>query len=110
MREVLITSECLEFIDNQNERIVTKFYQIIEVISEVKVVHPNFIKKLVNTDFYELRIKAGNEIRVIIFTIDHRNFIESSKVICLHGFHKKSTKDYKKAIKKAEKLLQGYTE
>ena len=108
MRVILITPECLEFIDNQNNRISTKFYQIIEVIGEVKIVHTNFVKKLINTDFYELRIKAGNEIRVIMFTIDHSNFAECTKVVCLNGFHKKSTKDYTKAIKKAEKILNDY--
>jgi len=108
MREILITLECLEFIDNQNNRISTKFYQIIEVIGEVKIVHTNFVKKLINTDFYELRIKAGNEIRVIMFTIDHSNFAECTKVVCLNGFHKKSTKDYTKAIKKAERIVNDY--
>jgi len=108
MREVLITTECLEFIDNQNERVSTKFFQLIEVIEEVKIVHSNFVKKLINTDFYELRIKAGNEIRVIIFAVDHSNFSECTKAICLNGFYKKSTKDYKKAIKQAEKLLENY--
>jgi len=108
MREILITPECLEFIDSQGERISKKFFQLIEVIEEVKIVHTNFIKKLVNTDFYELRIKAGNEIRVIIFSIDHSNFSECSKAVCLNGFQKKSTKDYKKAIKQAEKLLKDY--
>ncbi len=108
MREILITPECLEFIDNQNNRISTKFYQIIEVIGEVKIVHTNFVKKLINTDFYELRIKAGNEIRVIMFTIDHSNFAECTKVVCLNGFHKKSTKDYTKAIKKAERIVNDY--
>jgi len=108
MREMLITTECLEFIDNQNERVSIKFYQLIEVIEEVKIVHSSFVKRLINTDFYELRIKAGNEIRVIIFAVDHSNFSECTKAICLNGFHKKSTKDYKKAIKQAEKLLENY--
>ena len=75
---------------------------------EVKVVHSAFVKKLINTDFYELRIKAGNEIRIIIFTIDHSSFIESKKVICLNGFIKKSNKDYKKAIRISEKLIEDY--
>ncbi len=88
----MITPECLDFIDSQNERISTKFFQLIEVIEEIKIVHTNFVKKLINTDFYELRIKAGNEIRVIIFTVDHANFSECTKAICLIGFHKKPTK------------------
>jgi len=108
MREKLITPECLTFIDDQDKRVSIKFFQLIEVIEEVKVVHANFIKKLTNTDFYELRVKAGNEIRVIIFAIDHSNFSECTKAVCLNGFHKKSTKDYKKAITQAEKLLKEY--
>ncbi|MBE9467502.1 MAG: type II toxin-antitoxin system RelE/ParE family toxin [Bacteroidetes bacterium] len=108
MREILITPECLEFIDNQNDRISDKFYQIIEVIGEVKIVHANFVKKLKTTDFYELRIKAGNEIRVIMFAVDHLNFAECTKVICLNGFQKKSAKDYIKAIKMADKILSNY--
>ena len=108
MRDILITPECLKFIDNQDKRVSVKFFQLIEVIQEVKIVHSNFIKKLTNTDFYELRIKAGNEIRVIIFAIDHANFSECTKAVCLNGFHKKSTRDYKKAIKQAEKLLKEY--
>ena len=108
MREILITPECLEFIDNQNERVSTKFYQLIEVIGEVKIVHTNFVKKLKNTNLYELRIKSGNEIRVIMFAIDHSNFAECKQAVCLIGFQKKSTKDYIKAIKTAEKILDNY--
>ena len=63
---------------------------------------------MINSDFYELRIKAGNEIRVIMFTVDHSNFAECTNVICLNGFQKKSNKDYKRAIKTAEKLLKNY--
>lgn len=110
MREIVIAQECLEFIDSQNERVKNKFFQLIEIIGEVKVVHSHFIKKLQNTQFYELRIKAGNEIRIIIFTIDHLNFAECTKAICLYGFVKKSTKDYKKAIKQAESILSDYME
>ena len=108
MREILITPECLDFIDSLNERVSIKFFQLIEVIEEIKIILSNFIKKLTNTDFYELRIKAGGEIHIIIFAVDHLNFNECTKAICLIGFHKKSTKDYKKAIKQAEKLLKKY--
>jgi len=108
MRVINITEECLEFIDNQNERVVLKFFQLIEVIGEIKIINSNFLKKLQSTQFYELRIKAGNEYRVIIFAIDHLNFSECTKAVCLCGFQKKGTKDYKKAIKQAEKILENY--
>ena len=108
MREIVITQECLDFIDSQDGRVITKFFQLIEVIGEVKIVHSNFIKKILNTQFYELRIKAGNEYRIVIFAIDHLNFAECTKAVCLYGFQKKSTKDYKRAIKQAGRILDDY--
>jgi hypothetical protein len=108
MRVIDITEECLEFIDKQNDRVSLKFFQLVEVIGEIKVVNANFLKKLQSTQFYELRIKAGNEYRIVIFAIDHLNFAECTKAVCLCGFQKKGTKDYKKAIKQAEKILEDY--
>lgn len=107
MRESDITTECLEFIDSQDQRVVDKFFQLIEVIGEVRVVNSNFIKKLESTKFHELRIKVGNEYRVVIFAIDHLNFNECHKAVCLCGFLKKSTKDYTNAIKRAERIWRN---
>jgi hypothetical protein len=108
MREIDITEYCLKYIDNQGKRVSDKFFQLVVIMEEVKIVHTNFVKKLMNTKFYELRIKAGNEYRVIIFAIDHLNFSECTKAVCLNGFLKKSNKDYLKAIKEAEKILEEY--
>ena len=108
MRQIEITEECLEFIDSQDERVSLKFFQLIEVIGEIKIINANFLKKLKSTQFYELRIKAGNEYRIVIFAIDHLNFAECTKAVCLCGFQKKSTKDYKKAIKQAKTILEEY--
>ncbi len=108
MREIFITEQCLDFIDSQNERVSRKFYHLIEVMSGVKIIHTLFVKKILNSNFYELRIKAGNEYRIVMFTVDHLNFNEATKIICIHGFIKKSTKDYNKALKKAEFILNNY--
>ena len=108
MREIDITEECLNFIDRQGERVSNKFFQLIEVTGEVRIIHTSFVKKLKNTRFYELRIKAGNEYRIVIFAIDHLNFSECSHAVCLNGFLKKSNKDYIKAIKEAESILEDY--
>lgn len=43
-----------------------------------------------------------------MFAIDHSNFVECKKAVCLMGFQKKSTKDYIKAVKSAEKILKNY--
>jgi hypothetical protein len=108
MREIDITEYCLDFVDKQGKRVSDKFFQLVVIMEEVKIVHTNFVKKLTNTKFYELRIKAGNEYRVIIFAIDHVNFLECTRAVCLNGFIKKSNKDYLKAIKEAEKVLEEY--
>lgn len=77
-------------------------------MEEVKVINTHFLKKLQSTQFHELRIKAGNEYRIIIFAIDHLNFSECTKAVFLCGFQKKSSKDYKKAIRQAETILEDY--
>ncbi|MCA1761850.1 MAG: type II toxin-antitoxin system RelE/ParE family toxin [Flavobacteriales bacterium] len=98
----------MDFVDKQGKRVSNKFFQLVVILEEVKVVHSNFVKKLTNTKFYELRIKAGNEYRVIIFAIYQLNFSECTKAVCLKGFIKKSNKGYLKAIKEAEKILEEY--
>ena len=60
------------------------------MITEVKVVNTKVIKKLVDTDFYELRISVGNEYRAILFTIDHENIVQAEQILLLNGFMKKN--------------------
>lgn len=83
-----------------------KIKYALNIISEVKVVNVKLVKKRVDTEFYELRISMDNEYRVIMFTIDNDNFYKCEQIILLNGFVKKSTKDYKKEIVKAEKILK----
>jgi Phage derived protein Gp49-like (DUF891). len=80
------------------------------MMAEIKVVNTKLVKKLVDTDFYEFRISVNNEYRVILFTIDHESFIEAEQIILLNGFIKKSTKDYKKEIKKAQQILNSFSD
>jgi len=108
MREVYITNDCLEYIDNQGERVSRKFFELVEVLSTLQRIHTNYVKKLTNTEFYELRIKAGNEYRTVLYTLDNEDFNQSSEIIYLYAFKKKSTKDYPKAIKQARKLLSEH--
>ena len=98
----------MDFIDKQGKRVSDKFFQLGLIMEEVKIVHTNFVKKIQNTKFYELRIKAGNEYRIVIFAIDHLNFYECTKVVCLNGFMKKTNKDYVRVITEAEKKLNEY--
>lgn len=107
MREILSTDEYKEFYNSLNTKIQDKIKYGIQVIEEIPVVSTKLIKKLVNTDLYEMRISVDNEYRIILFCIDHDNFINAKQIIFLNGFVKKSTKDYEKQIKKAETILKG---
>lgn len=105
MRTIIRTPEFDTFYESLPANVQNKVKYAMNVMAEIKVVNTKLVKKLVNTDFYELRVSGGNEYRVILFTIDHENFIEAEQVILLNGFMKKSTKDYKKEILKAEQIL-----
>ena len=80
----------------------------LNILASLKVVSTKLVKRLVGTEFYELRISVDNEYRIILFCIDKENFMEASQILLLNGFLKKSTKDYNAEIKKAEKILRGY--
>lgn len=108
MREILISDECIAFISSNSKRVQMKFKYLLEVIGEQRVIHKAIINKLVNSSFYELRIKADNQIRIIVFTIDSENFNDSKRILFLNGFLKRTNKDYVKAIKEAEKLILKY--
>lgn len=107
MRTLMRSAEFDEFYNSLPENVQNKVKYALNIIAEVKVVNTKLVKKLVETDFYELRISVGNEYRVILFTIDQENFIEAEQILLLNGFMKKSTKDYKKEIQKAQRILNS---
>lgn len=101
------SAEFDEFYNSLPANVQNKVNYALNIIAVVKVVNTKLINKLIDTNFYELRISVGNEYRVVLFTIDHENFIEAEQILLLNGFMKKSTKDYKKEIKKAEQILNN---
>ncbi len=101
------SAEFDEFYNSLPENVQNKVKYALNIIAEVKVVNTKFVKKLVETDFYELRISVGNEYRVILFTIDQESFVEAEQILLLNGFMKKSTKDYKKELQKAQRILNS---
>ncbi len=109
MREILKTYEFDAFLKELDNTTISKFEQVIEILTTIKVIPVKFVKKLQGTDFYEMRVSVGyNEYRTIIFSIDADNIIESTKIVLINGFLKKSTKQYKKEIQKAVKILDSY--
>ena len=105
MRNLIRSVEFDEFYSSLPANVQNKVQYAMNVLAEIRVVNTKLVKKLIDTDFYELRISVGNEYRVILFTIDHENFIEAKELLLLNGFIKKSTKDYKKEIEKAKQIL-----
>lgn len=107
MRTLMRSAEFDEFYNSLPENVQNKVKYALNIIAEVKVVNTKLVKKLVETDFYELRISVGNEYRVILFTIDQESFVEAEQILLLNGFMKKSTKDYKKELQKAQRILNS---
>ena len=107
MRTMIKNSAFEEFYETLSDKVQEKVDYVSNILIQNKVVSTKFVKKLENTEYYEMRISVGNEYRVILFTIDHPNLIEATQVLLLNGFLKKSTKDYKKQIEIADKIIQS---
>ncbi|MDR1119787.1 MAG: type II toxin-antitoxin system RelE/ParE family toxin [Dysgonamonadaceae bacterium] len=95
-----------EFYFSLNSRTKKKIEYILQIIQDEEVVSTKFVKKIVNSDFYEMRISADNEYRIINFTMDDDSFIRSNNVLLLNGFIKKSESDYAKQILLAQNIMQ----
>jgi hypothetical protein len=107
LRAIHHTDEFDEFYLSLNERTQTKFDECIGVLESIYVLNTKFIKKIVNSELYEMRVSVrANEYRTMLFAINHENIIQATEVILLNGFLKKSSKDYDKQIKKAIKILE----
>lgn len=105
-RELIYSSEYMDFYRKSNRRTQEKLLYATSILKTVTPVPSKFVKKLVGTDFYEMRISVDTEIRVILFSIDNDNINEAKSVVFLNGFIKKSTKDYEKAIDEGLKILR----
>ncbi len=60
IREILRTDEFGEFLGNLDLKVVEKFNRTIEIVATVKVIPTKFIKKIIDTKFYEMRVSVGN--------------------------------------------------
>ena len=105
MRRVIRSREFDAFFERLPSEVQEKMLYALTVISDIKVVSTKLVKKLVGTEFYELRISMKNEYRVILLAVDSDSFIESGQILLLNGFVKKSTKDYRKEVDKARRIL-----
>jgi len=112
VKRITYKSEAFEnFYSSLNERTKKKLQYILQIIQDEEVVSTKFVKKIINTDFYELRVSTNNEYRILNFTIDNDNFMSATKVLLLNGFIKKSESDYAKQILIAQNIMnkEGFT-
>ena len=107
IRSILYTDEFKGFFESLDERAQNKLEDNISILKTVYVLSTKFVKRITNTNLYELRVSVGyNEYRNILFAIDHENVIQATGIILLNGFLKKSSKDYNKQIKRAINILK----
>jgi mRNA-degrading endonuclease RelE of RelBE toxin-antitoxin system len=106
-RKLIYSPEYMAFMQSANPRTREKLSYVISILETVTQLPAKFVKKLVDTDFYELRVSVDNEVRIILFSADNENINLASKVILLNGFVKKSTKDYDREIAKAVNILNN---
>lgn len=79
MRRVIRSREFDAFFERLPSEVQEKMLYALTVISDIKVVSTKLVKKLVGTEFYELRISMKNEYRVILLAVDSDSFIESGR-------------------------------
>ena len=103
-RELIFSPEYIEFEQSSTPRTQEKLRYAVAILETVQPIPTKFVKKLTNTDFYELRVSVDNEVRGILFAAENINL--ASSVVLLNGFVKKSTKDYDKEITKAINILR----
>ena len=109
MRTLIQTEEFIAYYNNLPEKIKGKFDHAMNILQNIDVPNSKFVKKLVDTDFYEMRVSvATNEYRTIIFTIDNDNIVNATQILLLNAFLKKSTKDYKIQIEVAENIIKRF--
>ena len=104
MRTMMRSAEFDEFYNSLPANVQNKVNYALNIIAVVKVVNTKLIKKLIDTNFYELRISVGNEYCVILFTIDQESFVEAEQILLLNGFMKNQPRIIRKSFKK----LNGY--
>ena len=109
MRELFFSDEFWEFYHSQQENVKRKFDYVINIVREERVIATKFVKHMEQTDLYEMRVSVGNnEYRTVVFAVNHDNIIQATKVLVLNAFQKKSTKEYKRQIDRANVILNKY--
>ena len=107
IRDVFKTEDYEQYFQSLDIRTQIKYDYAIELMQTQKIVSEKFVKKIQNTEFYEVRVSVGtNEHRTMLIAADNPNFIEAKYVVLLNSFLKKDSKQYKKEIEKARTIIE----
>ena len=107
VRTVFYSDEFDEFFARLEHRVREKYIWTIRIVETVRLLPTKYVKKLEGTDLYEMRVSVGyNEYRTILFAMDSDNFLTATEIYLLNSFLKKSTKEYKRQIEIAERMLK----
>lgn len=106
-RELKYSTEYFEFERSLSPRALEKLEYCLSILKTEMPLSKKFVKKIVSSDFYELRVSVDNEIRILLFSYDNENINLARKIFVLNGFVKKDNKDYDKQIKKAYNILNA---
>lgn len=90
----------------QEPKVQARFAQIFDLLQDKGVaVGMPYVRSLVNTSLYEIRVEQSTNIyRIFYFAYKRRRFI------LLHGFQKKTQKTPKKEIELAETRRKEFSE
>ena len=111
VREILYSLEYEAYNASLDLRTKEKYDYVEHIIKTQDVVKKKYVKHLENTDLYEARVSVGsNEYRTILFAVNAASFMQATKILYLNSFLKKDTKQYKREINKAYRLLENYME
>ena len=111
VREILYSLEYEAYYASLDSRTKEKYDYVEHIIKTQDVVKKKYVKHLENTDLYEARVSVGsNEYRTILFAVNAASFMQATKILYLNSFLKKDTKQYKREINKAYRLLENYME
>lgn len=108
IRKLELSQDFYIFFEGASMQVQNKIKYVLGIIRTQKIIPEKFVKKLQNTEFYEMRVSVGtNEYRTVLLSFDHENIQEATQVLVLNSFLKKSNKDYKKAVEKARTILEN---
>jgi len=106
IREILKSNEFHLYYNSLDKRIQAKYDYTIHIMGTQKIISTKFVKKLQETEFYEVLVSIGtNEYRTLLIATDSPNFMEATRVVLLNSFLKKDTKQYKREIERARTIL-----